>query len=122
VDAVLIGADAVAPDWVVNKCGSSMLSALAVRAGVPVYVAATRDKFVDDRVAALLQVAEHDPAEVWDGPPPGVAVRNVYFERMPADLVSAFITDAGVLSGDMLAEACRAACAGIDDRLVDALR
>jgi translation initiation factor eIF-2B subunit delta len=121
-DVVLVGADAVSPEWVVNKCGSGMLAASAARVGVPVYVAATRDKFVDARVAGLLRIVEHDPSEVWDGPPPGVAVRNVYFERMPIDLVSAVITDAGTLSGDMIAEACRAACAGIDDRLVKVLR
>jgi translation initiation factor 2B subunit (eIF-2B alpha/beta/delta family) len=120
-DAVLVGADAVSPEWVVNKCGSGMLAAAAARVGVPVYVAATRDKFVDARVAGLLRIVDHDPSAVWDGPPPGVAVRNVYFERMPIDLVSGIITDAGTLSGEMIDEACRAACAGIDDRLVELL-
>jgi translation initiation factor 2B subunit (eIF-2B alpha/beta/delta family) len=120
-DAVLLGADAVSPDWVVNKAGSGMLAAAAARVGVPVYVAATRDKFVDGRVAGLLRIVEHDAAEVWGGSPPGVTVRNAYFERMPIDLVASVITDAGALSGTMIAEACRAACAGISDRLVDAL-
>jgi translation initiation factor 2B subunit (eIF-2B alpha/beta/delta family) len=120
-DAVLVGADAVSPGWMVNKAGSGMLAAAAGRVGVPVYVAATREKFLDARVAGLLRIPEHGPAEVWNGAPPGVAVRNVYFERMPIDLVSGIITDAGTLSGDMIAEACRAACAGIADRLVESL-
>jgi translation initiation factor 2B subunit (eIF-2B alpha/beta/delta family) len=120
-DAVLLGADAVSPDWVVNKCGSGMLAAVAARLGVPVYVAATRDKFVDARVAGLVRIVDHDSSEVWDHPPPDVAVRNVYFERVSVDLVSGVITDAGTLAGDMIAEACRSACAGIDDRLVGLL-
>ena len=114
-DAVLLGADAVTPEFVVNKCGSGMLAAAAARVGVPVYVVATRDKFVDARVAGLLRIVDRNPSEVWDGPPPGVAVRNVYFERMPIDLVSGIITDADTLCGDMIAEACRAATADVTD-------
>jgi translation initiation factor 2B subunit (eIF-2B alpha/beta/delta family) len=112
---VLVGADAVAPGWMINKVGTAMLSAAASRAGVPVYVAATRDKFVDARVAQLLAVVEHEPAEVWDGPPAGVAVRNPYFERVGIDLVSGVLTDAGLLAADMIGEACRAASGGTTD-------
>ncbi len=121
-DVVLLGADAVTPDWALNKCGSGMLAAAAARVGVPVYVAATRDKFLDARAARLLQIVEHDPSGVWEEPPPGVTVRNIYFERLPIDLLTGVITDAGTLAGAMIAEACRAACAGIDDRLIARLR
>jgi translation initiation factor 2B subunit (eIF-2B alpha/beta/delta family) len=112
-DAVLVGADAVAPEWIINKCGTRMLAAAAAAAGVPVYVAATRDKFVDTPVAALLRVESRDPAEVWGGAPAGVSVRNAYFERVPLALVSGVITDVGLLGGDMVAEACRAASARV---------
>jgi translation initiation factor 2B subunit (eIF-2B alpha/beta/delta family) len=112
---VLIGADAVSPDWLVNKVGSGMLAAAAAHAGVPVYVAASRDKLVDRRVARLLRIVEHDAGELWEDPPAGVAVRNAYFERMPTGLVAGFVTDAGVLSADMLEEACRAASAAATD-------
>jgi translation initiation factor 2B subunit (eIF-2B alpha/beta/delta family) len=86
-----------------------MLAVAAARAGVPVYVVATRDKFVDARVARLLAVGERDPAEVWDGPPVGVAVHNPYFERVGIDLVSGVFTEAGLLAAGMIDEACRAA-------------
>ncbi len=118
---VLVGADAVTPAWALNKSGTTMLAAAAGRAGVPVYVAATRDKFADRRVAALLEVAERDGREIWDAPPPGVAVRNAVFERVPADLVSGVITDAGVLPPGMLEEACRAASADVEGDDVEAL-
>ena len=88
-DVALIGADAVTPAWMLNKAGSGMLAAAAGRVGVPVYVAATRDKLLDAREAALLQIVEHDSSEVWDGPPPGVTARNTYFERMPIELCPA---------------------------------
>lgn len=113
--AVLAGADAVTPDWFINKTGTGMLAASAVRHGVPVYVAAGRDKFADRRVARLVRIAEHPPEELWDRPPAGVAVRNFYFERVPAELASGFLTDAGVLDAGMLEEACRAASAEVTD-------
>ncbi len=120
-DAVLVGADAVAPGWFINKCGTRMLAAVASTAGVPVYVAATRDKFVDDRVATLLRWPQSEGAEVWRDAPRGVAVRNAYFERVPLSLVSGVVTDAGLLVEDMVAEACRAASVGVTDRMVTAL-
>src|SRR5688500_9641499 len=45
-DAVLVGADAVCSDRFLNKSGTRMLAAAAAQLGIPVYVAATRDKFV----------------------------------------------------------------------------
>jgi translation initiation factor 2B subunit (eIF-2B alpha/beta/delta family) len=112
---VVVGADAVTPEWIINKVGTGMLAAAAVHAGVPVHVAATREKFVDSRVGRLLAISPHAGAEVWDGAPEGVAVRNPYFERVAIDLVAGFLTDAGLLTGDMVAEACRAASAGVSD-------
>ena len=102
---VLVGADAVTPGWVLNKTGTSMLAAAAAQHGVPVYVAAARDKFMDARAARLLRIVDHDPREVWDEAPPGVAVRNAWFERVPRGLVTGVVTDAGTLSPDMLEEA-----------------
>ncbi len=118
---VLVGADAVTPEWLVNKVGTGMLLAAAARAGVPTFAAATRAKFVDVRVARLLAIDERDAAEVWDGAPAGVAVRNPYFERVPIDLVSGVITDAGPLTGGMIAEACRAASADVSDEEIASL-
>jgi ribose 1,5-bisphosphate isomerase len=112
---VLIGADAVTPGWLINKVGSGLLAAAAADAGIPVYVAATRDKFADARVARLLRIVEHDSREIWDEPPAGVVVRNAYFERVPTRLVSGFVTDGGVLSAEMIEEACRAASADVQD-------
>ena len=107
-DAVIVGADAVAPSWFLNKSGTRMLAAAASLHGVPVYVVASRDKFVADAVAARLVVADGPPQDIWDAPPPGVTVRNPCFEATPLDLVTAVITDMGVLGADMVADVCRA--------------
>jgi len=105
-DAVLVGADAVAAEWFLNKSGTRMLAATAAQEGVPLYVLASRDKFVSHTIANRLAGREGSSAEVWQGAPAGVAVRNPYFESTPLDLVTAIITDAGVLGAALAPEVC----------------
>jgi translation initiation factor 2B subunit (eIF-2B alpha/beta/delta family) len=93
-DAVLVGADAVAEEWFVNKCGTGLLAAAASFHGVPVYVLAGREKLVAD--AARLELRSGPAVEVWESPPAAVEVRNPYFERVSARLATAFVSDAGV--------------------------
>jgi translation initiation factor 2B subunit (eIF-2B alpha/beta/delta family) len=106
-DGVIAGADAVSPEWFLNKSGTRMLAAAAGQQGVPVYVVATRDKFVGHAVAARLEMRDGAAIEIWESPPAGVAVRNPYFEPVPLELVAALITDLGVLGAGMAAEMCR---------------
>jgi len=106
--AVLVGADAVGPTWFCNKSGTRMLAAAATQQGVPVYVVATRDKFVGDQVAARMSIRSENAREVWEDPPGGIAVRNPYFEPTSLDLVTSVITDFGVLGTGMIPEVCAA--------------
>lgn len=107
-DGMIVGADAVASDWFLNKSGTRMLAAAAGQQGVPVYVVATRDKFVGHGVAARLAMREGAPEDVWESPPAGVTVRNPYFEPVPLELVTSLITDLGLLGSGMAAEVCDA--------------
>jgi translation initiation factor 2B subunit (eIF-2B alpha/beta/delta family) len=91
-DALVLGADAVASRWFVNKVGSAALAAAAAQAGTPVYVLASREKFLDADTAAWFRIEDHDPREVWDSAPPNIIVRNPYFERVPRELATAIIT------------------------------
>ncbi len=117
-DAILVGADTISPDWFLNKCGTRMLAAAGAQQGVPVYVVATRDKFLSRAVAARLEVREEFPGEVWTTPPAGVTVRNPYFEPTPLDLVSAVISDLGALGAALVPDACPTVG---DDVLLDLL-
>ena len=110
-DAVVVGADAVGPDWFLNKSGTRMLAAAASQQGVAVYVVAGRDKFVGPAVASRLVIRDGAPDEIWASPPAGVEVRNPYFEYVPLDLVTGVISDAGVLGVGMVPEVCAAATA-----------
>ena len=108
VDAVLVGADAVTPRVVVNKCGTQALVAGAADLGVPAYVVAVRDAFVDGEAATLLSPVEGPGAEVWEHPPAGVRVVNPYFESVPVEMFAAFVTEAGAIGSGLVGDVCEA--------------
>jgi translation initiation factor 2B subunit (eIF-2B alpha/beta/delta family) len=107
-DVVLVGADAVAADWFINKAGTGQLCAAAILAGIPAYVVSGREKCVAPAIASALTLRVDDPGTLWADPPGGVAVHNPLFERVALDRVAAIVTDAGVLAGEMIAAACDA--------------
>jgi methylthioribose-1-phosphate isomerase len=95
VDRVIVGADRIAANGdVANKVGTYPLAVLADRHDVPFYVAApvsTIDPATPD--GASIPIEERDPAEVVEG---GGAF-NPAFDVTPAELVTAIVTEAGVL-------------------------
>jgi ribose 1,5-bisphosphate isomerase len=97
--AVVVGADSILADGaVVNKSGTYLL-ALAAHANrprrVPFLALAETLKFAPFKQPHL---EEMDLAEVVSPSElPGVSVRNIYFDRTPASLVSAIITELGPL-------------------------
>lgn len=107
-EAVLVGADAVAPGWFINKVGTGAMAALAGARGVPVYVLAGREKFLPPSMADLVALRAGDPSEIWADAPPGVQVENPYFERISLDLVANLVTDAGPMGAALAAEVCEA--------------
>lgn len=104
-DVVLVGADAVAAGWFLNKTGTGQLCAAAQLSGVPAFVVAGREKCVAAELASRLRLGEDDPATLWRDPPPGVRVANALFERVAIDRVAGVVTDTGLLAGDMVREA-----------------
>jgi len=104
IDAVIVGADRVAANGdVANKIGSYMLAVLARRHGIPFYVACPLSS-IDQQISdgSRIPIEERPSEEVlgfgetrWA--PSGVAVRNPAFDVTPADLVSALITERGVV-------------------------
>jgi methylthioribose-1-phosphate isomerase len=95
VDRVVVGADRIAANGdVANKVGTYPLAVLAARHGVPFYVAAplsTIDPATPD--GGSIPIEERDPDEVLEG---GDAF-NPAFDVTPAELVTAILTEAGVL-------------------------
>jgi methylthioribose-1-phosphate isomerase len=95
VDRIVVGADRIAANGdVANKVGTYPLAVLAARHGVPFYVAAPVST-IDPHTAngAAIPIEERDPSELAVGVP---AV-NFAFDVTPAELVTAIVTEAGVL-------------------------
>ncbi|QXD17300.1 S-methyl-5-thioribose-1-phosphate isomerase [Rhodocaloribacter litoris] len=104
IDAVLVGADRIAANGdVANKIGTYGLAVLARAHGVPFYVFAPRSTLDPDTPdGAGIVIEERDPREVTHGfgrptAPDGVRVYNPAFDVTPARLVTAIVTEEGVL-------------------------
>ena len=104
VDAVVVGADRVAANGdVANKIGTYMVAVLARRHEIPFYVAcpiSTLDLTI--ATGADIPIEERHADEVrgfreshWAAD--GVKIRNPAFDITPAELVSAIITERGVV-------------------------
>jgi methylthioribose-1-phosphate isomerase len=105
VTCVLVGADRIAANGdVANKIGTYGVALAARAAGVPFYVAAPSST-IDPATptGAAIPIEERSAGEVsgWRGhqaAPTGVAVWNPAFDVTPAELVTAIITDRGVMA------------------------
>jgi methylthioribose-1-phosphate isomerase len=121
-DAVIVGADRIAANGdAANKIGTYTVAVLAKAHGVPFYIAApisTVDIATPD--GSAIPIEERSAAEVTSIggvaiAPEGVAVRHPAFDVTPAALITAIITDRGVLRPpyhESIGEAIRKAFAG----------
>ncbi len=105
IDAIVVGADRIAANGdVANKIGTYAVAVLAQRHCLPFYVAAPLST-IDAGIAsgADIPIEERDADEIrgygtmrWA--PPRIAVRNPVFDITPAALVTALITEKGVVA------------------------
>jgi methylthioribose-1-phosphate isomerase len=104
IDLVIVGADRIARNGdTANKIGTYGLAVLAAHHGIPFYVAAPRSTF-DFSMAngEEIHIEERRPEEVTSFGPSTVAmsgahVYNPAFDVTPGHLVTAFITEYGVI-------------------------
>jgi len=103
-DAVIVGADRIAANGdTANKIGTYTVAVLANAHGVPFYVAAPLSTIdLNCPSGTAIPIEERSAAEVtsMNGvsiAPDGINVRHPAFDVTPARLISAIITDRGVL-------------------------
>ena len=115
VDVVLVGADRIAANGdVANKVGTYPLAVLAARHAIPFYVVApisSVDLAAPDGAAIPIEERAAEEVATIRGTriaPPGTLVHNPAFDVTPADLVTAIVTEQGVLRPPY-AESLRAA-------------
>ena len=104
IDAIVVGTDRVAANGdVANKIGTYMVAVLAKRHSIPFYVACPLST-IDVSIASgdQIPIEERSPDEVlgfrehkWAAE--GVSVRNPSFDVTPAELVTALITEKGIV-------------------------
>jgi methylthioribose-1-phosphate isomerase len=105
VDLVIVGTDRVTANGdVVNKIGTSALAILCRHFGIPFYVACPASTFDPNTPSGdKVPIEERDPDEVRSfagqpTAPAGIKVRNPAFDVTPQHLVTAFVTDRGLLA------------------------
>ena len=102
IDAVVVGADRITHDAVFNKIGTYMHAVCAHHHGIPFYVAAPRSTFDPDNAERDVLIEERGREEVTvmgnrTYVPDGAKIRNPAFDATPMGLVTAIITETGVL-------------------------
>jgi len=107
VNKVIVGADRVVRDAIVNKIGTYTIAVLAHKHKIPFYVAAPLSSFDINSFARDVIIEERSPEEVtYIGSiriaPVGVNVLNPAFDVTPMKYVDAIICEKGILTkGDL---------------------
>jgi methylthioribose-1-phosphate isomerase len=104
VDVILVGADRIAANGdTANKIGTYTLAVLAARHGIPFVVCAPLSSVdLEAEDASSIPIEDRPAEEVTDIrgvriAPEGTAVRNPSFDVTPAELITAIVTEEGVL-------------------------
>ncbi|MFA6035000.1 MAG: S-methyl-5-thioribose-1-phosphate isomerase, partial [Myxococcota bacterium] len=105
VDLIVTGADRIASNGdTANKIGTYTLAVLAKENGIPFYIAAPRSTFdLSIKSGAEIPIEERDPVEVTSFrgrpvAPRGTPARHPAFDVTPARLITAIITEHGVIT------------------------
>ncbi|PKL70198.1 MAG: S-methyl-5-thioribose-1-phosphate isomerase [Methanomicrobiales archaeon HGW-Methanomicrobiales-1] len=102
IDAVVVGADRITSDAVFNKIGTYMHAVCAHHHAIPFYVAAPLSTFDANNTEKDVIIEERGREEVTvmgnrTFVPDGAQVKNYAFDATPMELVTAVITEKGVM-------------------------
>jgi len=103
ISKVIVGADRIVQDAVINKIGTYIVAVLAKENGVPFYVAAPTSTFDLSRRSEDVTIEERsqDEVTVIDSvkiAPEGVEVMNPAFDVTPLKYVDAIISEKGIFT------------------------
>jgi methylthioribose-1-phosphate isomerase len=102
IDTVVVGADRIVQDAVINKIGTFTIAVLAKEHGVPFYVAAPKSTLDLAHVSKGVVIEERKADEVTHVgseriAPDGIEVLNPAFDVTPLEYVTAIICEDGIL-------------------------
>jgi len=99
-DVVALGADAITPQFLVNRCGTYPLALVAKDRGVPFYTFTDTKKLLPQELVPLFRIEDHDPGEVMKGAP--FSIVNFYFDQTPLAYITGTVTEKGILTPEEL--------------------
>ena len=103
VNKVMVGADRICADGkIVNGIGTYQLAVVAERASIPFYVLCETLKFDPRLRGDAVDLEEKEPSEVVGVGrlPPGVKVKNAYFDITPLELITGIVIENGLLMSE----------------------
>jgi len=94
VSLVLLGADAILKNGVINKVGSGMISQIAYDEKIPVYIVA--DSWKNSPSSVKLEQRDFD--EIWKNAPKNIKIKNMAFEMVEPKHIKGIVSELGILS------------------------
>ncbi len=94
VDLILLGADAITKEGVINKIGSRVIAELAKLHKIPFYIVSNSLKFSEKQI----KIENRDSSEVWNNN--NAKIINPAFEFIPKKEITGIITELGNLKFD----------------------
>ncbi len=82
-DCVIVGADALGPEHIVNKIGTSVLASRAHARGIPIWVLADTSKLWGEPVSPAQAAKLGGTSPVWRGAPKGASTLDIEFDATP---------------------------------------
>ncbi len=88
-DLVLLGADALLKNGVINKIGSELIAKIARQNKIPVYIVADSWKFSKKKIP----LEQRSLKEVWDKAPKNIKIKNPAFEFVDRKWITKVISE-----------------------------
>ncbi|MEK6833136.1 MAG: hypothetical protein AABY32_03740 [Nanoarchaeota archaeon] len=93
---VLLGADALLKNGIINKIGSELIAKIAKQDKIPVHVIADSWKFSKTKIP----LEQRNLKEVWDTVPKNIKIKNPAFEFVDKKYISGIVTELGLMRYD----------------------
>ncbi len=96
-ELVLVGADSLTEQGVMNKIGTAALAVSAQTLSIPVYVLADTTKIWPSGLGSPI-VSTHPAHEIWENFQDDVTVINSYFDLAPWPAIAGVVTEHGLMT------------------------
>ena len=99
INFVLIGADRILENEIINKSGTLPLCLTAQYFNVPVYLVSETAKILFEQERAV-KFKKRDASEIYENPDNEIIVNNYYYERVPLKFIDKIICEEGIFDSE----------------------